>query len=63
MNDKAFTRPKGRVLARLVKKSGAVYQEVKLETGGNWHHIMYSGVCRFMKLSELVVTLWKCDEY
>jgi hypothetical protein len=36
VNDKAFTRPKGRVLARLVKRCGAVYQEVKLETGGEW---------------------------
>jgi hypothetical protein len=36
VNDKAFTRPKGRVLARLVKKCGAVYQEVKLEAGGEW---------------------------
>ncbi len=63
MNDKAFTRPKGRVLARLVKKSGTVYQEVKLDTGGNVYHIMYSGVCLFMKLSKLVVTWWKCDEY
>lgn len=36
VNDKAFTMPKGRVLARLVKRSGAVYQEVKLETGGEW---------------------------
>jgi hypothetical protein len=36
VNDKAFTKPKGRVLARLVKRSGAVYQEVKLETGGEW---------------------------
>jgi hypothetical protein len=33
VNDKAFTKPKGRVLARSVKKSGAVYREVKLETG------------------------------
>ena len=36
VNDKAFTRPKGRVLARLVKRSRAVYEEVKLETGGEW---------------------------
>ena len=36
VNDKAFTKPKGRMLARLVKKSGAVYREVKLETGGEW---------------------------
>ena len=36
MNDKAFTRPKGRVMARFVKKSGAVYQEVKLEIEGEW---------------------------
>lgn len=36
VNDKAFTKPKGRVLARLVKKSGAVYREVKLETRGEW---------------------------
>ena len=27
---------KGRALARLVKKCGAVYQEVKLEAGGEW---------------------------
>ena len=36
MNDKVFKKPKGRVLARLVKRNGAVYQEVKLETGGEW---------------------------
>ena len=36
VNDKVFKKPKGRVLARLVKRSGAVYQEVKSETGGEW---------------------------
>jgi hypothetical protein len=36
VNDKAFTMPKGRVLARLAKRSGAVYQEFKSETGGEW---------------------------
>jgi len=36
VNDKVFKKPKGRGLARLAKMSGAVYQEVKLETFGEW---------------------------
>ena len=33
-NDKDFKVPNGRVLARLIKSNGLMYEEVKLEAGG-----------------------------
>ena len=63
VNDKAFTRQKGRVLARLVKKSGAVYWEAKLETGCEWapQHVFWSVL--FHEIiqvgSDLVEMWWK----
>ena len=48
--------PKGRVLARLIKKSGATYTEVKLEAGEEYPP-MYSHVLSLMKFSEWVMNL------
>jgi hypothetical protein len=51
-----------RTYARLVKKSGQCIERLSWRLGVNGHHNMYSGMCLFMKLSKVVVTLWKRDD-
>ena len=42
--DNKLTIPKGRVVARLVKSHGDSYEDVQLETGGEWapNHVFVS---------------------
>ena len=53
-NDKDFKVPHGRVLARLVKSNGLMYEEVKLEAGGDWAPQHVFRTVHFGKINRVI---------